>query len=143
MLLGIGGVRALRALGIDTQVFHTNEGHAGFHGLERIRELMGEGLSFDEAIEAVRAGSVFTTHTPVPAGIDRFGRELIAKYFTGFAAAAGIPMDRLLALGHEPADTEDRPFTMPVMGLLLATRATALAPLPDRKRAVQGQSVTI
>jgi starch phosphorylase len=129
MLLGIGGVRALRALGIDTQVFHTNEGHAGFLGLERIRELMVEGLSFDEAIEAVRAGSVFTTHTPVPAGIDRFGRELIEKYFTGFAADAGIPMDRLLALGHEPDDTEDRRFNMAVMGFRLAARANGVAQL--------------
>ena len=84
ILLGIGGVRALRALGVDTQVFHTNEGHAGFLGLERIRELViGDGLSFAEAVEAVRAGGVFTTHTPVPAGIDRFPRELIEKYFTG------------------------------------------------------------
>ncbi|MBV9664957.1 MAG: alpha-glucan family phosphorylase, partial [Actinobacteria bacterium] len=73
ILLGMGGVRALDAVGEPTQVFHTNEGHAGFLGLERIRRLMtGERLSFDEAIEAVRAGTVFTTHTPVSAGIDRF-----------------------------------------------------------------------
>ena len=129
MLLGIGGVRALRALGLETQVFHTNEGHAGFLGLERIRELMVEGLSFDEAIEAVRAGSVFTTHTPVPAGIDRFPRELIEKYFTGFAADAGIPMDRLLALGHEPDDAEQARFNMAVMGFRLAARANGVAQL--------------
>ncbi len=73
ILLGIGGVRALDALGVDTQVFHTNEGHAGFLGLERIRRLItSHHLKWDEAIEAVRAGTVFTTHTPVPAGIDRF-----------------------------------------------------------------------
>ena len=73
ILLGVGGVRALDALGIDAQVFHTNEGHAGFLGLERIRQLVKDpGLSYPEAIEAVRAGSLFTTHTPVPAGIDRF-----------------------------------------------------------------------
>ena len=81
IILGIGGVRALRALGIHPQVFHTNEGHAGFLGLERIREWIDRGLSFDEAIEAVRAGSVFTTHTPVPAGIDRFPLELFERYF--------------------------------------------------------------
>jgi starch phosphorylase len=129
MLLGIGGVRALRALGIETQVFHTNEGHAGFLGLERIRELMGEGLTFDEAIEAGRAGSVFTTHTPVPAGIDRFPSELIEKYFNGFAADAGIPMDRLLALGHEPDDAEETRFNMAVMGFRLAARANGVAQL--------------
>ncbi|MGI9646599.1 MAG: alpha-glucan family phosphorylase, partial [Ilumatobacteraceae bacterium] len=76
IVLGIGGVRALRALGIDPQVFHMNEGHAGFLGLERVREWTDRGLTFEEAIEAVRAGGVFTTHTPVPAGIDRFPREL-------------------------------------------------------------------
>ena len=129
MLLGIGGVRALRALGIDTQVFPTNEGHAGFLGLERIRELIGEGLSFAEAIEAVRAGSVFTTHTPVPAGIDRFPRELIEKYFTGFAADAGISMDQLLALGHEPDDAGQTRFNMAVMGFRLAARANGVAQL--------------
>ena len=72
IMLGIGGVRALRALGIDPQVFHTNEGHAGFLGLERIREHVAAGMPFAVAVEAVRAGGVFTTHTPVPAGIDQF-----------------------------------------------------------------------
>ena len=70
-MLGIGGVRALRALGIEPDVFHTNEGHAGFLGFERIREHVAAGMSFAVAVEAVRAGSVFTTHTPVSAGIDR------------------------------------------------------------------------
>ncbi|HEU5085424.1 MAG TPA: alpha-glucan family phosphorylase [Acidimicrobiales bacterium] len=129
ILLGIGGVRALRALGVDTQVFHMNEGHAGFLGLERIRELMVEGLSFREAIEAVRAGSVFTTHTPVPAGIDRFPREMVEKHFTGFAAEAGIPMEDLLALGHEPDDAEQSRFNMAVMGFRLAARANGVARL--------------
>ncbi len=134
ILLGIGGVRALRALGVDTQVFHTNEGHAGFLGLELVRERMQEtGLSFGEAIESVRAGSVFTTHTPVPAGIDRFPRELVEKYFTGWAADAGIAMDDLLALGREPADAEaeaaDDRFNMAVMGFRLAARANGVAKL--------------
>ncbi len=73
ILLGIGGVRALAAVGQETQIFHTNEGHAGFLGLERVRQLIvDEDLSFADALEAVRAGTIFTTHTPVPAGIDRF-----------------------------------------------------------------------
>ena len=81
-MLGIGGVRALRALGLEPQVFHTNEGHAGFLSLERIREPVETGLTFAEAIEVVRAGGVFTTHTPVPAGIDRFPSDLMEKYFS-------------------------------------------------------------
>jgi starch phosphorylase len=130
MLLGIGGVRALEALGIDAQVFHTNEGHAGFLGFERIRTLVGdEGMTFGEALEAVRAGSIFTTHTPVPAGIDRFPRALIEKNFAGFAAEVGISMDQLMALGHEPGDDVDDPFNMAVMGLRLAGRSNAVSKL--------------
>ena len=89
MLLGIGGIRAVRAYCALTgtpepEVYHTNEGHAGFLGVERIRELTEErGLDFDAALAAVRAGTVFTTHTPVPAGIDRFPRELMAAHFGG------------------------------------------------------------
>src|SRR5579875_3661927 len=121
ILLGIGGVRALAAVGADTQVFHTNEGHAGFLGLERIRLLMTrEGLSWAEAIEAVRAGTLFTTHTPVPAGIDRFPRELMERYFSGWAEEIGVAFDDLMALGHFPDDPADAPFNMAVMGLRLA-----------------------
>jgi len=130
ILLGIGGVRALDALGVDAQVFHTNEGHAGFLGLERIRQLVvGEGLSYREAIEAVRGGSIFTTHTPVPAGIDRFPRELIERYFSGWAAEVGIPLEDLMALGHRPGDAPDERFNMAVMGLRLAGRSNAVAKL--------------
>jgi len=127
IILGIGGVRALRALGIDPQVFHTNEGHAGFLGLERAREWVDRGLSFTEAIEAVRAGGVFTTHTPVPAGIDRFPRELFAAYFTSFAASCGVPFDELFELGRREA--EPTTFNMAVMGLRLAARANGVAEL--------------
>ena len=85
-------MRALDALGVDAQVFHTNEGHAGFLGLERIRKLVtGDGLAYPEAIEAVRAGCIFTTHTPVPAGIDRFPRELIEKYFAAGRQRSASP----------------------------------------------------
>ena len=130
ILLGIGGVRALDALGIDTQVFHTNEGHAGFLGLERIRRLVADpGLSYHEAIEAVRAGCIFTTHTPVPAGIDRFPRELIERYFSDWAKEVGITLDELMELGHRPGDTPDERFNMAVMGLRLAGRSNAVAKL--------------
>jgi starch phosphorylase len=130
ILLGVGGVRALDALGVDAQVFHTNEGHAGFLGLERIRQLVtGAGLTYGEALEAVRAGSIFTTHTPVPAGIDRFPRELIEQYFGGWAKEVGITLDELMELGHRPGDAREERFNMAVMGLRLASRSNAVAKL--------------
>ncbi len=127
IILGIGGVRALRALDIHPQVFHTNEGHAGFLGLERIREWIGNGLSFAEAIEAVRAGSLFTTHTPVPAGIDRFSLELFTTYFATFADQCGVGIDELIALGQGTRETDK--FNMALMGLRLAARANGVARL--------------
>ncbi len=133
LLLGIGGVRAVRAFCAITghpepEVFHTNEGHAGFLGLERIREYVAAGLSFDEALELSRAGTVFTTHTPVPAGIDRFPRELIERYFTADAAGAGLPVDRVLALGAETYPGGDHHvFNMAVMGMRLAQRVNGVS----------------
>jgi glycogen phosphorylase len=133
ILLGIGGVRALGAIGVETQVFHTNEGHAGFLGLERIRALMtGEGLTWPEAIEAVRAGTIFTTHTPVPAGIDRFPRDLMERYFGAWAAEAGVSIDTLMELGHFPGEPRDAPFNMAVMGLRLAGQSNGVARLHGR-----------
>ena len=130
ILLGVGGVRALQAVGEDTQVFHTNEGHAGFLGLERIRQLITQdGLTFTEAIEAVRAGTVFTTHTPVPAGIDEFPRDLIERYFKGWTEECGVTMDELMALGHEPGADPTAPFNMAVMGLRLAGLSNGVAKL--------------
>jgi starch phosphorylase len=135
MLLGIGGVRALRLWarltgGPRPEVYHTNEGHAGFLSLERIRELIGAGLSFDEALETVRSATVFTTHTPVPAGIDRFGRDLIVSHFGGDSALAGLPVERILALGAESYPGGDPTvFNMAVMGLRLAQRANGVSQL--------------
>jgi starch phosphorylase len=133
LLLGIGGVRAVRAFCQITghpepEVFHTNEGHAGFLGLERISEYARAGLSFDEALELSRAGTVFTTHTPVPAGIDRFPRELIERYFDG--AESGLPLDRVLALGAETYPGGDpQVFNMAVMGMRLAGRVNGVSVL--------------
>jgi glycogen phosphorylase len=130
ILLGVGGVRALQAIGVEAQVFHTNEGHAGFLGLERIRQLVtGEGLAYAEAIEAVRAGCIFTTHTPVPAGIDRFPLELMEKYFGRWCDEVGVKIADLAALGHRPGDEPDTPFNMAVMGLRLAGRSNGVAEL--------------
>lgn len=128
IVLGMGGVKALRALGLDPQVFHTNEGHAGFLAFERIHELVTQGYAFAEAVEAVRAGGVFTTHTPVPAGIDRFARDLMEKYFAGFATSCGITMDDLMDLGHRD-DEPDGMFNMAVMGLRLSARSNGVAQL--------------
>jgi len=98
--LGIGGVRGLRAIGVEPTVWHINEGHAAFSLLERVREKMKQhSLSFDEAVEAVRISSVFTTHTAVPAGHDIFPVELFESYFSGYAKKAGISMDDLRRLG--------------------------------------------
>ena len=135
MLLGIGGVRAIRVFSRITgaaapEVFHMNEGHAGFLGIERIRELVqGDGgLDFDQALEACRAGTVFTTHTPVPAGIDRFPRELIAQYFGGENAEVGVPVERILELGAESfADGDPNVFNMALQGLRLAQRANGVS----------------
>jgi len=139
MLLGIGGVRAVRAYCRLTgtpapEVFHTNEGHAGFLGLERIREYAAEdGLAFDAALEAARAGTVFTTHTPVPAGIDRFPRDLIAQHFGGDNASTGVPVERVLELGAETYEGGDPSiFNMAVMGLRLAQRANGVSRLHGR-----------
>jgi len=130
ILLGVGGVRALEAVGVEPQVFHTNEGHAGFLGLERIRRFVSaDGLGIDEAIEASRAGTVFTTHTPVPAGIDLFPRPLMQKYFSAWATGCGITLDRLMSLGHAPGEEADRPFNMAVMGLRLAGRSNGVSKL--------------
>ncbi len=135
MLLGIGGVRALRVWSRlsgapEPAVFHTNEGHAGFLNLERIRELVTGGLSFEAALEVVRAGTVFTTHTPVPAGIDRFRREQMATYFGGDNVVPEVPLDKILALGAETYPGGDPAmFNMAVMGLRLAQRANGVSKL--------------
>ncbi|WP_084959986.1 alpha-glucan family phosphorylase [Thermoactinospora rubra] len=131
LLLGIGGVRAIRAYCRITghpepEVFHTNEGHAGFLGLERIRELTVTRLSFDEALEAVRAGTVFTTHTPVPAGIDRFPIDMIRRQFGGDNAWPTVPVERILELGAEEDPTR---FNMAVMGMRLAQRVNGVSQL--------------
>jgi len=102
MILGIGGLRALRALGIQPAVWHLNEGHAAFLILELLREHLGVGLPFSAALEAVAADCVFTTHTPVAAGHDAFGLDLIVQHFEGFIKELGIPVERFLELARSP-----------------------------------------
>jgi starch phosphorylase len=139
ILAGIGGVRAIRAFtaveGLqEPQVFHMNEGHAGFLGVERIRELVTDGgLDFDTALAVVRSSTVFTTHTPVPAGIDRFPVEMVEHYFgspSGTPSGAhsrllpGVPLDRIVAFG---AEDDPSKFNMAHMGLRLAQRANGVS----------------
>lgn len=135
ILAGVGGVRAVRAYCLLTgtsqpDIFHMNEGYAGYLGLERIRELLDDpGLQFDEAVAAVRAGTVFTTHTPVSAGIDRFPNDLVRHYFgegTSQTLLPGVPTERIMALG---AEDDPGKFNMANMGLRLAQRANGVSAL--------------
>ena len=103
MILGIGGVRALRALGVQPALWHLNEGHAAFLILELLREHLGQGLPFEAALEAVAADCVFTTHTPVAAGHDAFAPDLIVQHFGDFIRELGIPVERFLELARAPA----------------------------------------
>ncbi|MGD9622702.1 MAG: alpha-glucan family phosphorylase [Mycolicibacterium sp.] len=135
ILAGVGGVRAIRAFTEieslpEPEVFHMNEGHAGFLGAERIRELIEAGLDFDTALTVVRSSTVFTTHTPVPAGIDRFPVDMVERYFgpdpggVGSRLLPGVPVDRILAFGDEDDPTK---FNMAHMGLRLAQRANGVS----------------
>jgi starch phosphorylase len=136
LLLGMGGVKALRIFQRLTgtpapEVFHTNEGHAGFLGIERIQELMSaeDPLTWDQAIAAGRASTVFTTHTPVPAGIDRF-EAIQIKHFFDAGLAPDVPVGKILELGRENYDGGNPTvFNMAVMGLRLAQRANGVAKL--------------
>jgi starch phosphorylase len=118
ILLGIGGLRALKAVGVNPAVTHMNEGHSAFLALERIRGLMEErGLSFPEALEATRPTNVFTTHTPVPAGNERFSLDLMHRYFSTLAARLGLGWEAFLALGRERPEDRTEEFCLTVLAL--------------------------
>lgn len=120
-LLGIGGVKALEAMGLSPQVIHMNEGHSAFAGLERIRTLMREqDLSFEAAMELVAQSSVFTTHTPVPAGNDRFPADLMARYFREYVTDLGLSWKVFMALGRENPHDDSETFCMTVLALRLS-----------------------
>ncbi len=120
VVLGIGGVRVLRALGLKPTVWHMNEGHSAFLGLERIRELVQEeGLDFDTAVEVVRAGNLFTTHTPVPAGHDAFTFELVEKFFWQYWGQLGIDRERFMDLARYDQGWGPH-FNMTVLALRLS-----------------------
>jgi len=124
IVLGRGGVRLLRALDVDPAVYHMNEGHAAFLTLERVRQLThGEGLTFEEAGELVRATTLFTTHTPVPAGHDRFGEDLVRRYFYDVPSWIGVPWETFWALGtaREGAKQNGTTFNMTYLAMNFAS----------------------
>ncbi|MGC9469038.1 MAG: alpha-glucan family phosphorylase [Anaerolineae bacterium] len=128
VLLGIGGVRVLRALGIQPQVWHINEGHSAFMVLERAREYVSQGMSFEQARARVQASTVFTTHTPVPAGHDAFDFGLIDKYFHDVWPQLGLSRDEFLALGsHDPG--YGPAFNMTKLALMMSGRANGVSEL--------------
>ncbi len=128
IMLGIGGVRALRALGINPTAWHMNEGHSAFLTLECIREQVKQGKSFDEAVAIVKKQSIFTTHTPVPAGHDAFGFHLVEQYFNGFWDELGINRERFLRLGgHE--EEWGMAFNMTVLALNLSGQSNGVSKL--------------
>ena len=128
--LGIGGLRALKRLGLTPSIRHINEGHAAFAVLEKIRELVvNEGMTIAEAREVSAAGNVFTTHTPVPAGLDRFALPLIEKYLSGMARDCGITIEELMRLGREVPEREGEPFSMAVLALRHSAHANAVSQL--------------
>jgi starch phosphorylase len=128
ILLGIGGYRALAALGVHPTVYHMNEGHSAFLALERVRHLMKEGrLSFNEAVQLASASLVFTTHTPVEAGHDYFSPDLMQRYFGSYARDLGIAMDEFLAIGRVVPDQGE--YCMTVLALRLAARANGVSKL--------------
>jgi starch phosphorylase len=128
-VLGIGGVRALRALGYNPRVWHLNEGHCAFSVLERAREFVQQGMPFDRAREAVRATTVFTTHTPVPAGNDSFTFELIEKYFGAFWQKLGIPREQFFDLARQYLPWGAAEFSMTVLALKFSGAANGVSEL--------------
>ncbi len=130
ILLGIGGYRALQALGLEPTIYHVNEGHSAFLALERTRHLMHDyALTFAEAREAASAGIVFTTHTPVPAGHDRFPPHLMDHYFSSYTEELGLSRHDFLALGREYPDRGHEPFVMTVLAMKMSSYSNGVSKL--------------
>ena len=129
ILLGIGGVRAIEEMGLNPDIYHLNEGHAGFLSLERLKNYVADGLTFPEAREQVRASSLYTTHTPVPAGHDHFPEYLMRNYLYNYAAELGIDWREFMALGRfNPAD-EHEDFNMSKLSIRLSQRVNGVSKL--------------
>lgn len=129
VLLGVGGARALEAMRFKPSVVHLNEGHAAFAAVERIRALMARGKSYDAAFEAVRSSTVFTTHTPVPAGHDRYGAKDVGKYLRPILKEMGLSAEGFADLGREKPGDRLEPVCMTVLGLNTARNVNGVAEL--------------
>jgi len=130
ILLGIGGLRALQALGVEPDVYHMNEGHSALMGLELARHLMTKhSVSFHEARTAAAASLIFTTHTPVSAGHDFFSPDLVRQYFTDYARDLGLSTDQFLALGRQETNNNDELFCMTTLALRLSEHANGVSRL--------------
>ncbi len=128
LLLGCGGIQALRKLGIDAATYHCNEGHAAFTGLERLKEYIAErGLSFAEAVEVVRCSSLFTTHTPVPAGHDAFSENMLRTYISHYADRLKISWEQLLGLGKINVTDPNEKFSMSFLAANLAQEVNGVS----------------
>ncbi len=142
IILGIGGYRALKALGLRPSVYHLNEGHSAFLSLERCRDLMHEqGVSFAEAREAAGAGIAFTTHTPVPAGNDFFSPDLMVKYFSTYHGELGLNQHDFLALGRQNVDNHEEAYCMTILALKMAGNANGVSKLHGHVSRSMWQSV--
>ena len=130
IVLGIGGMRALQAMGLKPTVFHMNEGHSAFLALEQVRVYMRDAkLTFEESVEAARSSNVFTTHTPVPAGIDLFDPGLMYHYFSHYCADTGVDFQQLMALGRRDPQNRDERFSMAVLALNTSAYRNAVSKL--------------
>ena len=128
ILLGVGGIRALVKMGIKQQVYHCNEGHAAFIGIERIRNLIAKKrLSFSEALEVVRSSSLFTTHTPVPAGHDAFPEEMLRQYMSHYPDVLGITWDQFINLGKTNPNDHNEKFSMSVLACNLSQEVNGVS----------------
>ncbi len=131
IILGIGGMRALRALGIQPTIWHMNEGHSAFLGLERLREYLSAGMAFDQAIKTIRTTNIFTTHTPIPAGNDEFSPLLIERCFSHFIKEMGITHEQFMELG-KCVRSFGETFSMPVLAIRLSEHVNAVSELHGR-----------
>ena len=129
IILGIGGLRALRIMGLDPTCFHMNEGHSAFLGLERLYELLNEGMDFKMALEFVRATTLFTTHTPIPAGNEAFDFEMIEKYFSNMWPKLEISNDKFFDLGRDKNIHQHEVFSLTVLALNLSSMANGVSKL--------------
>ncbi|WKN44427.1 alpha-glucan family phosphorylase [Tunicatimonas pelagia] len=127
LLLGIGGMRALQALDVHPDIYHLNEGHAAFNGLERLRILVKSGLSYDQAVEVIRSSSLFTTHTPVPAGHDSFSESMLWPYLSAYTNSMSLSWEKFMALGRIKADNKDEEFSMSHLALKLSQEVNGVS----------------